>query len=69
VQQTVIGLPFGGVGASGTGRYRGEAGFTTLSNEKAVLSKPLAPESLAMIFPPYTRRVDSFARGLLRKLS
>jgi len=69
VQQTVIGLPFGGVGQSGMGRYRGEAGFTTLSNEKAVLSKPLAPESLAMIFPPYTKRVDSFARGLLRKLS
>jgi aldehyde dehydrogenase (NAD+) len=69
VQQTVIGLPFGGVGQSGMGRYRGEAGFTTFSNEKAVLSKPLAPESLALIFPPYTKRVDSFARGLLRRLS
>jgi aldehyde dehydrogenase (NAD+) len=69
IQQTVIGLPFGGVGESGTGRYRGEAGFTTLSNEKAVLSKPLKPESMTMIFPPYTKRVDSFARGLLRKLS
>lgn len=69
IQQTVVGLPFGGVGESGMGRYRGEAGFTTLSNEKAVLSKPLKPESMAMIFPPYTKRVDSFARGLLRRLS
>ncbi|MGN6205748.1 aldehyde dehydrogenase family protein [Humibacter sp.] len=69
IQQTVIGLPFGGVGESGMGRYRGEAGFTTLSNEKAVLSKPLKPESMTMIFPPYTKRVDSFARGLLRRLS
>ena len=69
VQQTVIGLPFGGVGESGMGRYRGEAGFTTFSNEKAVLSKPLSPESLALIFPPYTKRVDAFARGLIRKLS
>jgi aldehyde dehydrogenase (NAD+) len=69
IQQTVPALPFGGVGQSGTGRYRGEAGFTTLSNEKTVLSKPLRPESLTMIFPPYTKRVDSFARGLLRRLS
>ena len=69
IQQTVIGLPFGGVGESGMGRYRGEAGFTTLSNGKAVLSKPLAPESLTMIFPPYTKRVDGIARGLLRRLS
>ncbi len=69
IQQTVIGLPFGGVGDSGMGRYRGEAGFATLSNEKSVLSKPLAPESMSMIFPPYSRRVDSFARGLLRRLS
>lgn len=69
IQQTVIGLPFGGVGESGMGRYRGKAGFTTLSNEKAVLSKPLKPESLAMIFPPYTKRVDSMVRGLIRTLS
>ncbi|MHA7987028.1 aldehyde dehydrogenase family protein [Rathayibacter sp. CAU 1779] len=69
VQQTVIGLPFGGVGESGMGRYRGEAGFTTFSNEKAVLSKPLKPESLAMIFPPYTKRTDELVRGMLRKLS
>jgi len=69
VHQTVGGLPFGGVGESGMGRYHGEYGFTTLSHEKAVLSKPLKPESLGMIFPPYTRRVDSVARGLMRKLS
>lgn len=69
VQQTIIGLPFGGVGESGMGRYRGEAGFTTFSNEKAVLSKPLAPESLALIFPPYGARTDKLARGLVRTLS
>jgi len=69
VHQTLIGLPFGGVGESGMGRYRGEAGFVTFSNEKAVLSKPLKPESLSMIFPPYTARTDSMARGLIRRLS
>src|SRR5262249_34937067 len=30
-------LPFGGVGASGTGAYHGERGFLTFSKEKAVL--------------------------------
>jgi aldehyde dehydrogenase (NAD+) len=69
VHQTIAGLPFGGVGESGMGRYHGEYGFTTLSHEKAVLSKPLKPESLNLIFPPYTRTVDSIARGLMRKLS
>lgn len=69
VQQTVGGLPFGGVGQSGMGRYHGEYGFTALSHEKAVLSKPLKPESLSMIFPPYTRRVEALAKGLMRKLS
>ena len=69
VQQTIMGLPFGGVGESGMGRYRGEAGFATFSNQKAVLSKPLAPESLSLIFPPYSGRTDKLARGLVRKLS
>jgi aldehyde dehydrogenase (NAD+) len=69
VQQTVMTLPFGGVGESGTGRYRGESGFTTFSNEKSVMSKPLGPETLAMIYPPYTAKVDGFVRGLMRRLS
>jgi aldehyde dehydrogenase (NAD+) len=67
--QTLPTLPFGGVGESGMGRYRGEAGFTTFSNEKAIMSKPLKPESLALIFPPYTAKVDAMVRGLMRRLS
>ncbi|WP_022901734.1 aldehyde dehydrogenase family protein [Humibacter albus] len=69
VHQTVDSLPFGGVGGSGMGRYHGEYGFVTFSHEKPVLSKPLKPESLALVFPPYTAKVDGFVRGLLRKLS
>ncbi|MEW2435146.1 aldehyde dehydrogenase family protein [Streptomyces caniferus] len=38
---TAPGLPFGGVGESGTGRYHGEYSFDTFSHSKAVLDKPL----------------------------
>ena len=33
-------LPFGGVGASGSGRYHGVVGFKTFSNSKSVLIRP-----------------------------
>jgi aldehyde dehydrogenase (NAD+) len=44
VHLSVPGLPFGGVGASGFGRYHGRAGFETFSNMKGVLSRNLWPE-------------------------
>jgi aldehyde dehydrogenase (NAD+) len=52
-------LPFGGVGASGMGRYHGDWGFETFSNPKAVLDKPSWPD-LRIIYPPY--------RGWAKKL-
>ncbi len=64
----VPGLPFGGVGESGTGGYHGENSLRTFSHEKAVLSKPLKPDTIRLISPPYTERKDRFIRGLLRKL-
>jgi aldehyde dehydrogenase (NAD+) len=64
----VAGLPFGGVGESGAGAYHGERSVRTFSHEKAVLSKPLAPDTMQLIYPPYTEGKDRFARGLLRKL-
>lgn len=64
----VAGLPFGGVGESGFGAYHGERSLTTFSHEKAVLSKPLAPDTVRLIYPPYSEAKDRFARGLLRKL-
>jgi aldehyde dehydrogenase (NAD+) len=65
----VPGLPFGGVGASGMGAYHGERSLDVFSHEKAVLSKPLAPDTLPLISPPYTEQKDSFIRGLFRRLS
>jgi aldehyde dehydrogenase (NAD+) len=64
----VAGLPFGGVGGSGMGAYHGERSLRTFSHEKAVLRKPLAPDTLQLVYPPYTEAKDTFARGLLRKL-
>ncbi|GIT79574.1 aldehyde dehydrogenase [Leifsonia sp. LS1] len=64
----VGGLPFGGVGESGVGAYHGERSLRAFSHEKAVLSKSLAPDTMKLIYPPYTEGKDRFARGLLRKL-
>ena len=48
-------LPFGGVGESGLGRYRGRRSFQTFSNERAVLKKPSLPDP-PILFPPYSAR-------------
>ena len=40
-------LPFGGVGTSGMGRYRGKFGFDTFTHEKSVLKRGFFGESLA----------------------
>ena len=44
-------LPFGGVGASGMGRYHGEAGFQGFSHYKSVLDKPVWFEPSVKYFP------------------
>jgi aldehyde dehydrogenase (NAD+) len=69
VHLSVPELPFGGVGESGMGSYLGKGSFDTFSHRKAVLSKPLRPETLGLIFPPYTEGKKKFIRGMLRKLS
>ena len=56
-------LPFGGVGASGMGRYSGEHGFRTFSHEKAVMRRGWWPD-LRLRYAPYTER----ALKLIRKL-
>lgn len=65
VHLSVADLPFGGVGASGMGNYHGERSFETFSHMKAVLSKPLSPDTLAAtVMPPYS----ATKARLLRKL-
>lgn len=48
-------LPFGGTGASGMGAYHGREGFRTFSHTKTVVSKPLHPDTLRLVYPPFTR--------------
>lgn len=47
-------LPFGGVGASGMGRYHGQAGFDTFSNLKSVVHK-FGRWEAPLRYPPYPR--------------
>lgn len=55
-------LPFGGVGASGTGAYHGEHSWTRFSHSKPVLNKPLAPDTLRLVQPPAHRLQRVFQR-------
>jgi aldehyde dehydrogenase (NAD+) len=66
---TVPDLPFGGVGESGQGAYHGERSFRVFSHEKAVLAKPLTPDTLGpTIMPPFTGRKDRLVRQWLGRL-
>jgi aldehyde dehydrogenase (NAD+) len=57
-------LPFGGVGASGTGAYHGRAGFEELSHRKPVLRRGVRPD-LSLIYPPFTEAKERLLRRLL----
>lgn len=58
-------LPFGGVGASGMGAYHGKASLEAFSNVRPVLHKPLLPETLAAVMPPFTKLKSRIARMML----
>lgn len=60
----VPGLPFGGVGESGVGRYHGRHSFDTFSQLRPVFSKGTLLDTLRFAYPPYSK----FKAGLLRKL-
>ncbi|KAM3717115.1 Aldehyde dehydrogenase, dimeric NADP-preferring [Dirofilaria immitis] len=50
-------LPFGGVGQSGMGKYRGKFGFDTFSNLKALLIRGFFGDAFfTMRYPPFTDR-------------
>ncbi|AXY55709.1 coniferyl aldehyde dehydrogenase [Acinetobacter chinensis] len=59
-------LPFGGVGASGMGKYHGPEGFFSLSHERSVMSNPKL-YSLKFILPPFNKPIHKLiSKTLLR---
>ncbi|HCS40820.1 MAG TPA: aldehyde dehydrogenase family protein [Anaerolineaceae bacterium] len=75
----VGGLPFGGVGNSGMGKYHGEWGFKEFSNARALLNHGTSFDP-SLRYPPYTdekinkmkklmtMKLPEFLEGLLRFL-
>ena len=59
-------LPFGGVGASGSGAYHGEAGFFTFSHRKSVFVQPRFAAT-KLLYPPYGRTFEKVL-ALLKRL-
>ena len=58
-------LPFGGVGASGMGRYHGKAGFDAFTHERSVFFQ--ARWTLTKLLrPPFGARADSILARLLK---
>ena len=52
MQAGIPNLPFGGVGASGMGRYHGYSGFQTFSHQKSILKRPFWLD-IKFRYPPY----------------
>jgi aldehyde dehydrogenase (NAD+) len=63
---SVPGIPFGGVGESGTGSYHGRRSLLAFSHEKAIFAKPGRPETLGLIRAPYTAARERIIRRLVR---
>lgn len=54
-------LPFGGIGASGMGRYHGKAGFDAFSHRRAVMRRRLSPDP-PFRYPPVRTSLDTLRR-------
>jgi aldehyde dehydrogenase (NAD+) len=56
-------LPFGGVGSSGVGRYRGKSSFTAFSNQKSIMLRGLSLD-WNFRYPPYKIKLKSLKKFL-----
>lgn len=57
-------LPFGGIGASGSGQYHGTWSLRTFSQERAVLDKPTRPDTIKLVTQP----APAWANWVVRRL-
>jgi acyl-CoA reductase-like NAD-dependent aldehyde dehydrogenase len=52
IHETVAGLPFGGIGDSGMGRYHGKASFDTFTHERSIVRNSFLVD-VFLRYPPY----------------
>jgi coniferyl-aldehyde dehydrogenase len=62
----IEGLPFGGVGNSGTGYYHGQYGFETFSHMRAFAVSPDAFSPASLLTPPFSPRFEKGLRTVIR---
>lgn len=65
VHAGVPALPFGGVGGSGIGAYHGRHSVRAFSHSRAILAKPLRPDTLRLLRPPFSWPRRLLTRWLL----
>jgi coniferyl-aldehyde dehydrogenase len=58
----VDGMPFGGVGESGSGYYHGQYGFDTFSHLRGIASAPRNLSPMSFVSPPFSRSAERALR-------
>jgi acyl-CoA reductase-like NAD-dependent aldehyde dehydrogenase len=61
IHETVIGLPFGGVGDSGMGKYHGKASFDTFTHERSIVKNNFLID-IFLRYPPYRNHLKWLRR-------
>lgn len=62
-QGTNLELPFGGVGSSGWGRYRGLSGLKAFSNERSIAKRKLTKDRFEML-PPRKKKAETLKKWM-----
>ena len=61
-------MPFGGVGESGYGSYRGKASFDCFTHRRSIVSTPRWLEAMMSVrYPPYEKKFDGMQKMLAKK--
>jgi len=63
-QGSNLNIPFGGVGDSGYGRYRGKTGVEAFSFQRAVVNRPTWAPEMFELMPPYGGKIKMLKKFL-----